>query len=122
MAKKKLSDFEKAYKSARQAGVRYFYWTDPKDGIERKYTTRDINEDPDENVYDDKKIYPDRNKVVGTKVTYENPDYTPQTVNPKEDITPQSVKRKGGKLKKKKKVSKRKQMGGFLLEPPIEQI
>ena len=66
--------------------------------------------------------HPDRNKVVGTKVTYENPDYTPQSQTKREEYTPQSVKRKGGKLKKKKKVSKRKQMGGFLLEPPIEQI
>tara|TARA_A100000172_G_C3042942_1_gene111226 strand:+ start:603 stop:956 length:354 start_codon:yes stop_codon:yes gene_type:complete len=117
MTKKKLTSFEKAYRSARDAGVRYFYWAG-KDGVEKKYTTRDINEDPDENVYDDKKKYPDRNKTSGVKKDPKVLDYVPQT-----------MRKKGGKLYKKggnkmmyKKGGKKKQMGGFLLEPPIEQI
>ena len=95
---KKLSSYEKAFKAARNAGVRYFYWTDPKDGIKRKYTTRLKEEDKDEKVYDDKDKYPDRRASYSTTKESEELDYNPQTTNPKEDITPQSVKRRGGMI------------------------
>ena len=39
--------FKQAFRSARDAGVRYFYWKG------KKYTTRYKEEDKDEKVYDD---------------------------------------------------------------------
>jgi len=98
----KKETFKQAFRAARDAGVRYFYWND------KKYTTRIKEEDKDEKVYDDKKKYPDKNKTWGEKKDPKVLDYEPQS----------QQKKKGGKLKKKNK----KQMGGFTLEPPMEQI
>ena len=53
--------FKQAFRGARDAGVRYFYWNG------KKYTTRLKEEDADEKTYDDKKKYPDRNKTWGEK-------------------------------------------------------
>ena len=91
----KSETFRKAYRSARDAGVRYFYWKD------KKYTTRDIKEDKDEKVYDDKKKFPKRHSTWGKKKKSKALDYIPQT-----------QRKKGGKLK----------TGGFTLENPIEEI
>jgi hypothetical protein len=95
---KKLSSYEKAFKQAREAGVRYFYWTDPKDGIRRKYTSRLKEEDKDEVVYNDKKKYPDRRSSYSTTKESEELDYTPQSQTKREEYTPQSVKRRGGMI------------------------
>ena len=70
--------FKQAFRAARDAGVRYFYWTD-KDGNKKKYTTRYKEEDKDEKTYDDKKKYPDRNKTSGEKKDPKAMDYVPQS-------------------------------------------
>jgi hypothetical protein len=110
----KKETFKEAFRAARNAGVRYFYWNG------KKYTTRYKEEDADETVYDDKKKYPDRNKTWGEKKDPKVLDYIPQT----------QQKKKGGKIKKKrggktsmyKKGGTKRKEGGFLLEPPIERI
>ena len=102
----KKETFKQAFRSAKDAGVRYFYWKD------KKYTTRLKEEDKDEKVYDKKKKFPDRHSTWGEKKDPKVLDYVPQ-----------SQRKKGGIVyKKKKKVAKKKQAGGFILEPPTEQI
>ena len=96
--------FKQAFRAARNAGVRYFYWN------EKKYTTRIKEEDANEKVYDNKKKYPDKNKTSGEKKDSKVLDYVPQSQR----------KKKGGKLYKKG--GSKKQMGGFILEPPTETI
>ena len=65
--------FDQAFRGAKDAGVRYFYWKD------KKYTTRLKEEDPDEKTYDNKKKYPDRNKTWSEKKDSKSLDYIPQS-------------------------------------------
>jgi len=65
--------FKQAFRDAKDAGVRYFYWNG------KKYTTRYKEEDKDEKTYDDKKKYPDRNKTWGEKKDPKVLDYIPQS-------------------------------------------
>ena len=76
--------FKQAFRDAKNAGVRYFYWND------KKYTTRLKEEDPGEKVYHDKKKFPDRHSTWGEKKDAKVLDYVPQT-----------QRKKGGKLYKK---------------------
>ena len=69
----KSETFQKAYRSARDAGVRYFYWKD------KKYTTRSKSESPIEKVYDKKKKFPDRHSNWGKKKDSKVLDYIPQS-------------------------------------------
>ena len=71
--KKPDETFSEAFRSAKNAGVRYFYWND------KKYTTRLKEEDADEKVYDKKKKYPNRNKTWGKKKDSKALDYIPQS-------------------------------------------
>tara|TARA_R100001594_G_scaffold39285_1_gene70772 strand:+ start:4511 stop:4786 length:276 start_codon:yes stop_codon:yes gene_type:complete len=65
--------FKQAFRDAKDAGVRYFYWNG------KKYTTRLKEEDKDEKVYDDKKKYPKRHATWGKKKDPKALDYIPQT-------------------------------------------
>ena len=99
--------FKQAFRSARDAGVRYFYWKG------KKYTTRYKEEDKDEKVYDDKKKYPSKN-------TFNRETYIPQTQRKKKGG--KVAKKRGGKTSMYKKGGTKRKEGGFLLEPPIERI
>jgi hypothetical protein len=88
--------FKQAFRGARDAGVRYFYWKG------KKYTTRIKEEDADETTYDNKKKYPDRNKTWGEKKDSKALDYIPQT------------QRKGGGMIEYKK-------GGKVRDPFTQQ-
>ena len=65
--------FDEAFRGARDAGVRYFYWND------KKYNTQYKGEDADQKVYDNKKKYPDYQKTWGKKKDAKSLDYIPQS-------------------------------------------
>ena len=73
--------FDQAFRGAKNAGVRYFYWKD------KKYTTRLKEEDPNEKTYDNKKKYADRNKTWGEKKETKSLDYVPQSQRKKKKDT-----------------------------------
>jgi hypothetical protein len=71
--KKEGETFDEAFRDARDAGVRYFYWND------KKYTTRLKEESGDETTIGSKKKYPNRRKTSGEKKKTKSLDYVPQS-------------------------------------------
>ena len=71
--KKDGETFDEAFRDARDAGVRYFYWKD------KKYTTRFKEESPGETTVGSRKKYPNWRKTSGKKKDAKSLDYIPQS-------------------------------------------
>ena len=71
--KKDGETFDEAFRDARDAGVRYFYWND------KKYTTRLKEESADETTVGGRKKYPNWRKTSGKKKDAKSMDYIPQS-------------------------------------------